>query len=462
MRRVIMVLAAGAIAVGVLVTGAAAATTTIVVTPSAMSGWQVVPDGTVPYSFATGPAAIGSGSLQFGPIDGTAGANKFIMYPPYSGPVSALTSFSYDFYIDAASVGGVAGAQNFYANVYVDEMSNGIGTYAGGFYDCRYDSVPTTGALGGWTTNSFTLSSAWTNVANPLGSCPSTLGDLGAGSLVRWIAINGGQSTSSDAGLKGAYDKVVISTTTDVTTYDFEPVSTCASSTTGTTITLLADCTVASSFMVPNGFTLDGNGYTLTATGTAIKGVVKNAGAVMHVTDLTVTSDGQPNAAGDPEDRLTGVLFVHGGGSVMNTTITNMRPGGVLSGVQTGYGIRVLDEGSSTRHNVTISGNAISTYNKNGIDVRGNVGATITGNTVTGAGPLGVPLAAQNGIVVGFGASAEATFNTASGNNYTPKSYVACGVLWYQATGVRAHDNTLFANERNNCNYGKGGGQYTP
>ncbi len=47
----------------------------------------------------------------------------------------------------------------------------------------------------------------------------------------------------------------------------------------------------------------------------------------------------------------------------------------------------------------TVSGNIVTSYKKNGIDVRGNVEAvTISGNTVTGAGR--VAYIAQNGIEV--------------------------------------------------------------
>ena len=207
-----------------------AASTTVVVKPSNLNGWQIIPDGTVPYGFVSGPASVGSGSLQFGPIDGTNAANKFVMLSPYAGRVSDLTAFSYDFSIDPASSGGVADAQNFYVNVYVDDASNGIGTFAGGtgFYDCRYDSVPPTGTVSGWTTASFNQASTWTNVANRTGSCLPTLAGVTAGSMVRFIAVNGGQSTSSDAGLKGGFDNVVITTSAATTTYDFEPETACA------------------------------------------------------------------------------------------------------------------------------------------------------------------------------------------------------------------------------------------
>ncbi len=43
-----------------------------------------------------------------------------------------------------------------------------------------------------------------------------------------------------------------------------------------------------------------------------------------------------------------------------------------------------------------------------------------------------------------------------------PKSFVACGFLIFGADGVRASSNDPFDNERNQCNFGKGGGTFNP
>lgn len=39
-----------------------------------------------------------------------------------------------------------------------------------------------------------------------------------------------------------------------------------------------------------------------------------------------------------------------------------------------------------------------------------------------------------------------------------PADYVACGLLMYQASGVKQQANAFSANERDVCNYGRGGG----
>ena len=109
----------------------------------------------------------------------------------------------------------------------------------------------------------------------------------------------------------------------------------------------------------------------------------------------------------------------------------------------------------------TLSGTTITNYQKNGVVVSGlGAAVTITGNTVTGQGPIAY--IAQNGIQISFKATATIKGNTVSGNDYTPKDTLACGLLFFQASGVKTSDNTLFANEKNLCNFGKGGGNVNP
>jgi hypothetical protein len=84
----------------------------------------------------------------------------------------------------------------------------------------------------------------------------------------------------------------------------------------------------------------------------------------------------------------------------------------------------------------------------------------VLGNTVTGQGPI--DYIAQNGIQFSYGASALVKGNMVSGNSYTPRDWVACGLLLYQASGVKQSGNTLSGNETNICNVGRGGGNVKP
>ncbi len=184
---------------------------------------------------------------------------------------------------------------------------------------------------------------------------------------------------------------------------------------------------------------------------------VQGAGVEAEITGFTISGPG-PTGCGS----IRAGIFVRSDASanIHDNRMVDVRDD-PFSGCQNGVGIFVGRNAWTTTGHATISNNVIEGYQKGGIVVD-NAGsdAVITGNTVTGFGPT--TTTAQNGIQISRGATAIVRGNTVSGNNYTPKSYVACGLLLYQADGVRASANTYFGNERDVCNYGKGGGQYNP
>ncbi len=239
--------------------------------------------------------------------------------------------------------------------------------------------------------------------------------------------------------------------------------SDCLFSTSGSTITLLNNCTTDQTILVPNGTTLDGNSHSITAVdptgGHFLGAVVANAGPNASVTNLTVTASHLADACDGGTDRLRGILFDGASGSITDNTVMGINQG--HSGCQEGNAIEVRNAPFDGTHpaikTVAISGNTISDYQKTGIVANGDVAATITKNTVTGAGQINY--IAQNGIQIGFGATATVKGNTSSGNWYTPTTDIACGILFFDAGGVKASNNTWFANERDQCNFGKGGGK---
>ena len=228
-------------------------------------------------------------------------------------------------------------------------------------------------------------------------------------------------------------------------------------------ITLLNNCTTDQTILVPNGTTLDGNSHSITAVdpvgGHFLGAVVANAGTRANVTNVTVTASRLADSCDGGVDRLRGILFDGASGSITDSTVIGINQG--QSGCQEGNAIEVRNTPFDGTHpgikSVTVSGNTISDYQKTGIVANGNVAAMITNNTVTGSGKINY--IAQNGIQVGFGATATVKGNTSTGNWYTPASDVACGILFFEAGGVKASNNTLFDNERNQCNFGKGGGK---
>lgn len=195
-----------------------AATSTMVVMPSNHQGWVFNgdPATATPYEFNEDKASTGEGSLYVMPIGGTA-ANKFIASKVMGVPVADFESVAYDFLI--AGDGTAADAQQFYLNVYTNLQGSSV------FYNCRFDYVPATGSTTDFTSAMFDSTDTPVNVADRAGdsfTCPTTLEGMPAGSTVKFVAINVGDTSASDEGLGGYLDNVVIATAADTTMYDFE------------------------------------------------------------------------------------------------------------------------------------------------------------------------------------------------------------------------------------------------
>jgi hypothetical protein len=119
-----------------------------------------------------------------------------------------------------------------------------------------------------------------------------------------------------------------------------------------------------------------------------------------------------------------GVVNDGGAVNVTNSSIHDIGES-PLGGSQHGVGVYFTISNGGTG---SISGNTIFNYQKGGIVVNGiHASATIQNNTVTGQGP--VAYIAQNGIQVGYGATANVTENTVTGNAYTGSSTVSGGII---------------------------------
>jgi hypothetical protein len=164
-------------------------------------------------------------------------------------------------------------------------------------------------------------------------------------------------------------------------------------------------------------------------------------GIVNHAAHVDVTNSSVSNIGDRP---FSGAQ--HGNAIIYTTENQVIDP---ITGV-----ITVVAAGSTSG---AISGNQVSLYQKGGIVVRGaGASADILDNEVKGLGP--VSFIAQNGIQVSFGGSGVVRENVVSDNDYTPPDVTACGILLFQAAGVKVQQNTYFDNETNMCNFGKGGG----
>jgi hypothetical protein len=204
----------------------------------------------------------------------------------------------------------------------------------------------------------------------------------------------------------------------------------CSFAVVGTTMILAGDCSTDSTIVIPDGFTLDGAGHTITAVDPAgghfLGAVVTNGGATANVKNLTVKASGLADVCDGGANRLRGILFEGASGLITNNTVRDINQG--ASGCQEGNGIEVRNFGASpTRVSVTISGNTVTNYQKTGIVANGDVDANITDNVVRGAGAINY--IAQNGIQIGFGANAQVMRNVVSDNSYTGSSAVDGGIL---------------------------------
>ena len=170
-----------------------------------------------------------------------------------------------------------------------------------------------------------------------------------------------------------------------------------------------------------------------TQTGFFRDGINLTAAVINPATPVTTTLDAAgcnigvyygPGTSGTVSADISGANYfgVVADGAAVNVTGSAVHNIGEvpLNGTQHGNAIYFTNAASGT-----ISGNTVSSYQKNGITAVGGSSVTISGNTVIGQGP--VSYIAQNGIEVGSGSSASVTDNTVSGNAYSGTNNASSG-----------------------------------
>lgn len=189
-------------------------------------GWMFNRDaGTAtPFEFNTDAASIGAGSLYVLPIGANA-SDKMIAENFINTPIADVNSISYDFQIGPN--GDDSEEHQFYMNVYAnfgesDDLK---------FYDCRYNVVPTVGSTAGFTTVTFDPTQEYpvtkrNSSPHDCPAIPAKMDDWGPGSNIRVFALNVGDTSTSDTGLDGYLDNVIVNLASGVTTYDFDPAPT--------------------------------------------------------------------------------------------------------------------------------------------------------------------------------------------------------------------------------------------
>ncbi|WP_257459420.1 right-handed parallel beta-helix repeat-containing protein [Archangium lipolyticum] len=235
----------------------------------------------------------------------------------------------------------------------------------------------------------------------------------------------------------------------------------CAFSLEAERVALAADCSTDFPLFVPDGYTFDGQGHTVTAvnpTGGRFSGaVIRNRGGTARVRGVTVTTRGLTNpCATNAAERLRGIQLAGAMGEVVDSEVRDVNRGLDSSGCQEGVGIEVRnDDASRGPFKVDVLRNRVSGYQKLGILVTGAVEVNVARNTVDGRGP--VAHIARNGIQVSNGARGRLEGNIISGNAYVGDTgnttgagiLVSGGSSYRQAlvTGLSIEGNSLTDND---------------
>jgi hypothetical protein len=219
----------------------------------------------------------------------------------------------------------------------------------------------------------------------------------------------------------------------------------------GTTVEALAGTYDEQVSITTSNITLNGNGALIrpsslvsdtTQGSPCTNGVGTAILMVSGVSGVTLTDVSVDGSLIDPMPvRMIGIYYRNASGAINGGSVTHVR-NDPLDGAQNGLGIYVQAKGPTVA-TVDVDAVTVSGYQKNGITfngcgcadtVDGVATGTISNSTVTGAGA--VPVIAQNGIQVGFGAGpVTVSGNTITGHRYTgdPNNGTGSGILIFSS-----------------------------
>ncbi len=207
-------------------------------------------------------------------------------------------------------------------------------------------------------------------------------------------------------------------------------------------ITLTGDCDTTVPLTIPDGVTLNGAGFTITAhdvaDGSFNGAVVTNAGTSMNVENLTIMGTGftQTQPVGScGRAALYGIWFNGAGGSVSNVTVT-----GITEGSNCQVGRAIVGQGTAAQ-TLTITNTTVSDYNKDAMHAFG-MKMNVSGSTINPPAPL-MGITGQNGLVYQDGASGTTTNTTIFGSGYGNENNANTAVLLFGATNVTLSGDTI-------------------
>jgi hypothetical protein len=228
---------------------------------------------------------------------------------------------------------------------------------------------------------------------------------------------------------------------------------------------LSADCTTDATILIPNGFTLDGAGHTITAfdphDGHFLGAVVANEGKSANVKNLRLTANNlidYCDSSVPPDSRLRGIQFKGASGEITNNTVTDINQG-AGSSCREGAGIEVRNEPTDGTHpntqTVEVSHNVVMNYQMVGIVAVGDVNVNIHHNRVSAS--IAQATVPASGIQLSYHAIGEISGNIITGNWYRQgkaigqQPWVAAGILLYniEISNIKVFKNELRDNQFN-------------
>ena len=208
------------------------------------------------------------------------------------------------------------------------------------------------------------------------------------------------------------------------------------------TLTLTRDCTTDKTILIPDGYTLDGAGHTVSAVdpigGHFTGPIVRNRGASAHVRNLVLQASNLMDVCDSGPKALRGILFENASGSIVDSQVLALQQASGFSGCQEGFAFEVRNTSSTGTPHVELLRNRLAGYQKAGIVAVGRVDVAISDNELLGGGPTS--RIARNGIQLSLGASGKVLNNRVSGHSYAAPGYVASGIL---VTGGGLHGGEL-------------------
>lgn len=207
------------------------------------------------------------------------------------------------------------------------------------------------------------------------------------------------------------------------------------------TVSLLADCSTTASILVPHGFTLDGNGHTITAVeGFVGPFLVRNAdgAAFVGVRDLVLTADIPTLSC----TAIGGVGLVGTSGSINDVTVRDVRRGGA-NGCNGTVGILVDNPSRATPVTVSVTNSRVENFLRTGIRIQGNVTANLNRNRLTAMDGV-ASLTSPNAVAFAAGASGQVHNNHITAQDWDGAGdWGAVAIYLNHAGDVRVTHNVI-------------------